>query len=435
MSSIRVGIIGFGTVGAGAVEILSVNRELIRKRVGDDVVVKKIADLDTESDRGIPVAPNLLTADAMRVINDPDIDIVVELIGGLETAKEFILAAMSNGKHVVTANKALLAECGHEIYASAEKYGVSLGFEASVCGGIPIINALRHGLSANHIRTAMGILNGTSNYILTKMARDSLPYEQVVQEAVKLGYAEDPPTLDVNGTDAAHKLTILISIMTGVPACFEDIYREGITTLTHEDILFADEFGYCIKLLSIMRNLGTRLEARVHPTMIPKGHMLANVNDAYNALYLEGDFVGPGLYYGLGAGRQPTGSAIVSDIMDIARQIRHGTKVLMPPLAHADPIQPAVPIQPMEQLSSSYYFRFSALDTPGVLSRIAGILGEHNISIAAVIQKGRKVNDSVPIVMLTHEAREDNVQKAISLINHLDALTKDTIIIRVEDRE
>jgi len=435
MSKINVGIIGFGTVGAGTFEVLTNNREIIKNRVGADVVVKKIADLDIESDRGVPVDRDLLTVDALQVIDDPEIDVVVELIGGLEKAREFILSAMEKGKHVITANKALLAECGQEIFAAAEQHGVNLGFEASVAGGIPIINALRHGLSANDIQTTMGILNGTSNYILTKMAREALPYNQVVQEAVKLGYAEDPPTLDVDGTDAAHKLTILISIMAGVPVSFDDIYREGITALTPDDILFAGEFGYCVKLLAIMRNLGNRLEARVHPTMILKDHILANVNEAYNAIYLEGDFVGPGLYYGLGAGRKPTGSAIVSDIMDLARQIRLGIKGLMPPLAHAGATENRIRIQPMEELDSAYYFRFSALDKPSVLSRIAGILGEHSISVSAVIQKGREINGTVPIVMLTHEARESNVKKAVSIIDELDALTSRTVMIRVEDRK
>ncbi len=435
MSKINVGLIGFGTVGAGAFEILTTNREIIRNRVGVDLGVKKIADLDIESDRGVPVERDLLTVDAMTVINDPEIDVVVELIGGLEKAKEFILTAMGKGKHVITANKALLAECGQEIITAAEKHGVYLGFEASVAGGIPIINALRHGLSANNIQTTMGILNGTSNYILTKMTQEGLPYDRVVQEAVELGYAEDPPTLDVDGTDAAHKLTILISIMAGVPVSFDGIYREGITALTPDDILFAGEFGYSVKLLAIMRNLGNRLEARVHPTMIPKGHILANVNEAYNAIYLEGDFVGPGLYYGLGAGRKPTGSAIVADIMDLARQIRLGAKGLLPPLAHTGATGDRIKIQPMEELTSAYYFRFSARDKPGVLSRIAGILGEHSISVSAVIQKGREINGSVPIVMLTHEARESSVQKAISLIDGLDALTSKTVMIRVEDRQ
>jgi len=433
MSKINVGIIGFGTVGAGAFEILVSNRETIKNRVGVDIFVKKIADLDIESDRGVPIYRDLLTTDAMQVIDDPEIDVVVELIGGLEKAKEIILTAMEKGKHVITANKALLAESGSEIYSAAEKFGVNLGFEASVAGGIPIINVLRHGLAANRIQTTMGILNGTSNYILTKMTREGLPYDQVVQDAVDLGYAEDPPTLDVDGTDAAHKLAILISIMSGRPVSYDSIYREGITSLTPDDVLFADEFGYCVKLLAIIRDLGDRFEARVHPTMIPKDHILANVNEAFNAIYIEGDFVGPGLYYGLGAGRRPTGSAIVSDIMALAREIRLGIKGLMPPLAHAVAAGNQIPIQSIEELTSAYYFRFSALDSPGVLSKIAGILGDHSISIAAVIQKGREINGSVPIVMLTHEAQEKNVQKAIRLIDKLDVLNSKTIMIRVED--
>ncbi len=434
MSQINVGIIGFGTVGAGTVEILTTNREIIKNRVGTEVTVKKIADLDIDSDRGISVDRALLTVNAMEVVDDPEIDIVIELMGGLEKAKGYILKAMEKGKYVITANKALLAECGQEIYQAAERYEVSLGFEASVGGGIPIIGALRHGLSANNIQTTMGILNGTSNYILTKMTQEGLPYNQVVQDAVTLGFAEDPPTLDVDGTDAAHKLAILISIMFGAPVSFGDIYREGITALTPDDLRFASEFGYCVKLLAITSDLGDHLEARVHPTMIPKDHILANVSEAYNAIYLEGDFVGPNLYYGLGAGRKSTGSAVVSDIIDLARQIRLGIKGLMPPLANVHSPSKQILIQPMEELTSAYYFRFSALDTPGVLSTIAGILGEHRISISSVIQKGREINGSVPIVMLTHEAQERNVQKAISLINELEVVTSKTIMIRVEDR-
>jgi homoserine dehydrogenase len=415
MSGINVGIIGFGTVGAGTVEILIKNREIISSRVGNEVTLRKIADLDIESDRGVPVDRDLLTTEAMDVIDDPDIHVVVELMGGLQKAKEYILKAMERGKHVVTANKALLAESGQEIYQAAEHYGVSLAFEASVGGGIPVIGALRGGLSANHIHTTMGIL--TSNYILTRMTQEGLPYDRVVQEAVELGLAEDPPTLDVDGIDAAHKLAILMSIGFGSPVSFKEIYKEGITELTPDDIRFAGEFGYCIKLLAISRNLGGILEARVHPAMIPKDHIMANVNGAYNAIYLEGDFVGSNVYYGLGAGRRPTGSAVVSDIMDLARQIRLGLKMPMPPLAHVSPPEAGIHIQPMKELSTSYYFRFSVLDSPGVLSKISGILGNHKISIASVIQKGREVNGSVPLVMLTHEARESNVQKAVSLID------------------
>lgn len=433
MSSINVGIIGFGTVGSGTAEILLKNREVIRNRVGSEIVLKKLADLDIKSDRGFPVDPGLLTTEAMEVIQDPDIQIVVELMGGLKTARDYIIRAMESGKHVVTANKALLAEYGEEIYRAAERNGVSLAFEASVGGGIPIIRSLREGLSANNINTVMGILNGTSNYILTRMTQDGLPYDRAVEEAIGLGYAEDPPTLDVDGTDAGHKLAILISIAFGVPVPFGGIFREGIDKLTPEDIRFAGELGYCIKLLAIARQKEGRVEARVHPAMIPRGHILANVNEAFNAIYLEGDFVGPNLYYGLGAGKNPTGSAVVADIISLARQIRGGIHSLLPPLAHERPQVDRIDIQPIDELTSAYYFRFSAVDRPGVLSRISGILGEYDISIYSVIQKGRQTTGSVPVVMLTHEARESSVRKALALIDQLDILTDNTMMIRVEE--
>ena len=432
MDQVNVGIIGFGTVGSGTVEILINNREVIASRLGCEMVVKKIADLDISRDRGIPVAPELLTTDAMEIIRDPSIHIVVELMGGLVDAKAFILRAMEAGKHVVTANKALLAEHGREIYGAAEKHGVSLAFEASVGGGIPVIRSLREGLSANRIKTIMGILNGTSNYILTRMSQDELPYSRAVEEAIRLGYAEDPPTLDVDGTDAAHKLAILVSIAFGQPVPFKSIYREGINHLTPEDIRFASEFGYCLKLLAISRNLGDRVEARVHPAMVPLDHIMANVNGVYNAIYLDGDFVGPNLYYGHGAGKKPTGSAVVSDLVHLARQIRCGVKSLIPPLAHVQPLSREVAIQPIEELRTSYYFRFSAKDSPGVLSKISGILGENDISIYSVIQKGREVDGSVPVVMLTHEAKESSVRKALEQMEHLDVLTDKTMTIRVE---
>jgi homoserine dehydrogenase len=433
MGKINVGVIGFGTVGAGAVEILLRNREIISNRVGLEIIVKKIADLDLHSDRGVAVDADLLTTDAMEVINDPGIHIVLELMGGIEKAKEYILMAMERGKHVVTANKALLAECGSEIYKAAQDHNVGLAFEASVAGGIPIIRALREGLSANRIESMMGILNGTSNYILTEMTQKGLPYDQVVQEAIDLGYAEDPPTLDVDGTDATHKLAILMSIAFGLPVSFESIYREGIERLTPEDILFAGEFGYAIKMLAIARNLGDSVEARVHPTMVPLDHIMASVNGVYNAIYLEGDFVGPNLYYGLGAGRRPTGSAVVSDIIDLSRQIRHGIRNLVPPLAHVRQKEGDIAIQPIEKLTSSYYFRFSAIDRPGVLSKISGILGDNDISIHSVIQKGREINGSVPVVMLTHEARESSMLRAMAHLNTLDVLTDRTMMIRVEE--
>jgi homoserine dehydrogenase len=420
-------------VGAGAVEILLQNRDIIHNRVGFPVVLKRIADLDTDSDRGISIEQDVLTTDAMEVINDPEIDIVVELIGGIEPAKDYILKAMENGKHVVTANKALLAEYGREIYQGSIKYGVNLAFEASVGGGIPVIRSLREGLAANRIKIIMGILNGTSNYILTRMTQKGLPYRKAVQEAIDLGYAEDPPTLDVNGTDAAHKLAILISIAFGIPASFDSIYREGIDRLTPEDINFASEFGYCLKLLAVARDRGDRVEARVHPAMISLDHILANVNEAYNAIYVEGDFVGPNLYYGMGAGRRPTGSAVVSDIMHLARQIQYGAKTTVPLSAYAPSLEHDLSIQPIEELHTAYYFRFSAIDKPGVLSKISGILGDQEISISSVLQKGRKINGSVPLVMLTHEAQESSVIKALSLMDRLDVLTDKTMVIRVEE--
>ncbi len=433
MSQINVGIIGFGTVGAGTVEILQRNAGAIAQRVGAPVVIRKIADLDTESDRGVAVEKGVLTRNAMEVIADPQIDLLVELIGGLDKAREFILTAMEKGKHVVTANKALLAESGRDIYRAAQASGVHMGFEASVGGGIPILGALQGGLAANRIETLVGILNGTSNYILTEMTRKGLAYEKAVRQAVKLGIAEDPPTLDVEGTDAAHKLTILLSVITGIPIPFEDIYCEGIDSISLDDIGFADNFGYGIKLLAIARQGHGWVEARVHPALIPKGHILANVNEAYNAIYLEGDFVGPNLYYGQGAGRRPTGSAVVSDIMDVARKMLQGVKGPAFSLGKDVDPQQTIEVRPMDELTTTYYFRFSALDSPGVLSKIAGILGDHEISVSSVIQKGRKDKGAVPVVMLTHEALERNVFKAISLIDRLDIVVDKTIIVRVEE--
>ena len=431
MKQVNVGIIGFGTVGAGTAEVLLNNSEIIRKRVGLDIVLKRVADLDLVTDRGVRLPDGVLTNDSAGLLNDPEIDIVVELIGGLTTSKKFISTALQNGKHVVTANKALLAEYGSELYEIASRNGVNLAYEAAVGGGMPVIGALRDGLAANNTMTIMGILNGTSNYILTRMSKDGLPYEDAVKGAIKLGYAEDPPTLDVNGTDAAHKLAILISLAYGVPAPFERIYREGIDKLTQEDIQFADEFGYCIKLLTVARNLGNEVDARVHPAMLPKKHILANVNEAFNAVFIEGDYVGPTLYYGQGAGRRPTGSAVVSDIMAIARKIKSGSDKTVCPLGFADSTGQNVRIQSMQNLKTAYYFRFSALDKPGVLSKIAGILGENNISISSVIQKGRDTDGAVPIVTLTHEAFERDVRSALEKIDKLDVLQDKTMMIRV----
>jgi homoserine dehydrogenase len=432
MSQIHVGLIGFGTVGAGVVEILLNNRKLIKDRLGTEIVLKKIADLDTVSDRGVAVDTEIFTTDAMEIINDPEIDVIIELIGGYDQAMDYILMAMEKGKQVITANKALIAKHGRVLFEKAEKYNVDIAFGASVAGGIPIVRAFREGLAANHIQAVLGILNGTSNYILTRMSEEGLPFHEALSKAKRLGYAEADPTLDIDGSDAAHKLTIILSLAFGHPFTYEDVYKEGINEVCLEDIRFAGEFGYCIKLLAIARGIDGQIEARVHPAFVPQDHILANVNEAYNAVYVEGDFVGPTLFYGLGAGRRPTGSAVVSDLMDIARNHIKGITRRISPLSFACLPAKELSIKPMDQVITDYYFRFSAVDNPGVLSKISGILGAHHISIASVIQKRREVNGSVPVVMLTHEARERDVNKSLELIDKLDIVTEKTVLFRVE---
>ena len=434
MLQIKVGLIGFGTVGAGMVEILINNRGLIADRIGAEIAVKKIADLDIASDRGVKIDPMVLTTDAMEIINDPEIDVVVELMGGCDQAMEYILAAMERGKHVVTANKALIAQHGRLLFDTAERYSVDIAFEASVAGGIPIIRALREGLAGNQIKTVLAILNGTSNYILTRMTQEGLSFDEALSNAKRAGYAEADPTLDIDGSDAAHKLTIIVSLAFGLPCEYADIYKEGIDGVCPEDIRFAGEFGYCLKLLAIAREVDGHIEARVHPAFVPLDHILTNVNEAYNAIYVEGDFVGPTLFYGLGAGRRPTGSAVVSDLMDIARNQIKGITRRVSPLSFVRPPAKELSLKPMDQLITGYYFRFSALDKPGVLSKISGILGANNISIASVIQKGRAGHGSVPVVMLTHEAMERDVRKSLEILDKLDIVTERTVLFRVEKK-
>ncbi len=434
MSQINIGLIGFGTVGAGMVEILINNRGLIADRIGAEIAVKKIADLDIASDRGVKIDPMVLTTDAMEIVNDPEIDVVVELMGGCDQAMEYILAAMERGKHVVTANKALIAQHGRLLFDTAERYSVDIAFEASVAGGIPIIRALREGLAGNQIKTVLAILNGTSNYILTRMTQEGLSFDEALSNAKRAGYAEADPTLDIDGSDAAHKLTIIVSLAFGLPCEYTDIYKEGIDGVCPEDIRFAGEFGYCLKLLAIAREVDGHIEARVHPAFVPLDHILTNVNEAYNAIYVEGDFVGPTLFYGLGAGRRPTGSAVVSDLMDIARNQIKGITRRVSPLSFVRPPAKELSLKPMDQLITGYYFRFSALDKPGVLSKISGILGANNISIASVIQKGRAGHGSVPVVMLTHEAMERDVTKSLEILDKLDIVTERTVLFRVEKK-
>lgn len=429
---VNVGIIGFGTVGTGTVRILLENREILKERLGFEINLRRIADLDIVRNRGITLPVGVLSTDVDALLNDPHIDIVVELIGGIRPAKDFILKAISNRKHVVTANKALLATAGNEIFTAAVQAGVEIGFEASVAGGIPIIKVIREGLVADRIKAVYGIINGTSNYILTKMTEENVEFSEALEEAQDLGYAEADPTLDIEGIDSAHKLAILASLSYGIPISYEDIYREGISQTSPQDIEFASELGYTVKLLAIAKESDSEIELRVHPTMLPKEYLISKVDGSFNAIYVEGDATGSTLYYGRGAGDMPTGSAVVSDIVDIARNIRTNAIGRIPVITKT---LKDVRIKRMDEVISKYYFRFSALDKPGVLSKISGILGNYNISIASVIQKGRRVGEAVPLVVLTHEAREKDVRQAIREIDQLPVVMDKTVFMRVEGKE
>jgi homoserine dehydrogenase len=433
MKPINVGLIGFGTVGEGVAGMLMERPDLLARRLGFPLTLKKVSDIDLARSRGLRLDQGLLTSRNQDILDDPDIDIVVEVIGGTAEARDLVLAAIARGKHVVTANKALLALYGNEIFAAAAANNVEVAFEASVCGGIPIILALRQGLAANRIQEMLGILNGTANYILTQMTGRSSSFAQALKEAQAKGYAEADPALDVEGIDAAHKLAILAALAYGTRINFDAVAVEGISGLEPIDLQFAKEFGYTIKLLAISRNDGGALEARVHPTLIPRDHMLANVGGAMNAIYVTGDAVGPILLYGQGAGMMPTASAVVSDILDLARNLCLGIRRRLPPLGSDKALETRRPIKPMEDVVTNYYIRFAALDRPGVLSQISGILGQHSISIAAVIQKGREVKGAVPIVMITHEAKEANVRQALTEIDALSVVSPPAIMYRIED--
>ena len=429
--SINVGIIGFGTVGTGTARILIENAEIIKRRLGAPVALRMISDLDVKRDRGINLGEVKLTSDVKDIINNPGIDIVVELIGGYKPAKEFILDAIKNKKHVVTANKALLAVHGEEIYSAAEKAGVTVGYEASVAGGIPILAAVRSGLAANNIKSIYGIVNGTCNYILTLMTSAGRKFDEVLKEAQAKGYAEADPTFDIEGIDSAHKLAVLTMLAFGTPVKFDDIYTEGISKITPLDIDFAKDLGYKIKLLAITKTVNGELEARVHPTMLPETYPIATVDGVFNALSVVGDAVGSTMFYGRGAGDMPTGSAVVSDIIDIGRDILAGCTDRSPVTAFRE--RKPLTIRKMDDITSCYYLRFSVLDKPGVMSRITGVLGKNNISISSMIQKGRKADEAVPVVMMTHEAIEHNVRKALAEIDTMDCVAGATVVIRVEE--
>jgi homoserine dehydrogenase len=433
MRTINVGLLGCGTVGTGVAKILIENKDLIFSRVGAVLNLKHIADIDLKTDRGIQFNDGVLIPDAFQVVDDPDIDIIIEMIGGEAIAKDLILKAIHNGKPVVTANKSLLAVHGNVIFKSAMEHGVDLAFEASVGGCMPIIKSLRESLAGNHIKSMAGILNGTCNYILSRSSEDGSSFEDVLLEAQKNGFAEADPTLDVEGIDAAHKLAILTSLAYGMEINFNDIYIEGISKITPMDIEFAEQFGYRIKLLAITKDSGNAIEARVHPTMIPFANPLSGVNGVLNAVIISGDAIGDMMLYGFGAGMMPTASAVVSDVIDLARNILSGSTGRVPSLSYQMDHIRKIPILPMEDIQVHYYFRFSALDRPGVLSKISGILGDYDISLKSVHQKGRKTKGAVPIVMLTHLAREADVQEALSDINNLDVVSDRPVLIRIED--
>jgi homoserine dehydrogenase len=436
MKEVRLGLLGLGTVGAGVVKLLDAQRATLEERAGCRLALGAVADLDVTRPReGLDLTRLPMTTDAGRVLDDPAIDVVIELVGGLEPARSFILKALAAGKHVVTANKALLAHHGAELYDEARRRGVTLAFEAAVAGGIPLIRAVKEGLVANRILSLFGIVNGTSNYILSKMTDEGLDFSSVLKEAQAQGYAEADPTLDIEGLDSAHKLQILVTLAFRTSIELKDIHTEGITRVTQADIAYARELGYRIKLLAIAKAggdgpTGPGVEVRVHPTMIPARAPLAAVSGVFNAVFITGDAVGDLMFYGRGAGQLPTASAVWSDALEIARRIAHGIPALgleLPAVGVG-----ALPLRSIDTVRCSYYLRVMAQDKPGVLSRVAGILGQHDISIASVLQKERAVREAVPIVMMTHEARESDMRRALAAIDKLRDVAAPTTMIRVE---
>jgi homoserine dehydrogenase len=432
MRSVGVGLVGFGTIGTGVVKLLGRHADLIRGRAGIPLQLRRIADIDTHRDRGVSVEAGVLTDDYREILADDGIEIVIELVGGTTAAREIVLGAIEGGRHVVTANKALLATHGKEIFDAAEKQGVEIRFEASVGGGIPIIRAIQDGYASDRIESIHGIINGTSNYILSKMTAEGRPFAEVLKRAQAKGYAEADPTFDVNGTDAAHKLCILSALAFGYYVDLDHVYREGIDSLAPQDIEFARAFGFTIKLLAIAKERDGAIECRVHPTMIPSSHLLATVDGAYNAIYVHGRAAGSSMLYGLGAGEMPTATAIVSDAVDIARGLQQGATKRRNALSIHNRFLTGGQIRGMDDIESHFYLRFTVPDRPGVLSRISGVLGKRDISISSVIQKGRESMRSVPIVIMTHAAPERNLRAALSEIDQMDIVKPPSQMIRIE---
>lgn len=428
MKKINIGLVGFGKIGSGVVKALRAKKAFLKEKSGVDLELIRICDKDIKSKRPVKVSKSLLTKSLGKVLYDPKIHIVVELMGGVRPAKDVILEALRNGKHVVTANKALLAEAGSEIFNLANRLALNVAFEASVGGGIPIIKSLKEGFIANRFDLVYGIVNGTSNFILTKMSEGSVSFKDALKIAQEKGYAEPDPCLDISGMDSNHKLSILAFLAFGVSAKPSDIYTEGITEIESSDIQYAGELGYAVKLLAIAKRSEGEVELRVHPTMISKSHLLANVGGAYNAIFVKGDLIGENLFYGQGAGASATSSAVVSDIIGIAQALSCCGKVTAPTSFRKD----IKNIKNMTDIKTRFYMRFSAIDKPGVLAKISGILGKHNISIASVTQKEKKSSGIVPIVMMTHEALEFDMAKALKEIDSLSAIKKKTVKIRME---
>lgn len=431
LNPVKIGILGLGTVGGGTAHILQHNAEEIARRAGRGIVITHACAKEINNTHPYQLEQITLTEHLSEVINHPEVEVVVELLGGTTIAKDATLQAIAQGKHIVTANKALIAKHGNEIFSAAQQKGVMVAFEASVGGGIPIIKAIREGLSANKIKWVAGIINGTSNFILTEMRDKGREFTDVLAEAQKLGYAERDPTFDIEGVDAAHKLTILASISFGISLQFEKVYTEGITQITSEDVQYAEALGYRIKLLGIAKRTEKGIELRVHPTFVPKKRLIANVEGVMNAVLVQSDMLGPSMYYGAGAGALPTGSAIVADLVDVVRALTTDTGNRVPHLAFQ--VLADVPILPIEEIESAYYLRMQALDKVGILAQVATILSQNGISIEAIRQQ-EPLNgaESVSIVLLTHRVVEKQVNQAIQAIEHLEGISGKIMRIRLE---
>lgn len=431
MKEVNVGLIGFGTVGTGLVKIFKSKSQLVRENTGLNIKLVRICDKNLNSKRDVKVDKQILTKDAGSLLRDPKIDIVVELIGGIKPAEDFIMEALANGKDVVTANKALMSQKWDVIFKQAIKNKRNVMFEASVCGAIPIIRVLQQNLSDNKINEVFGIVNGTANFILTKMQEESLDFKSALKLAQEKGYAELNPAFDIEGIDAAHKLAILSTLAFRAKVFYNDVYVEGIEHVCKEDISYANELGYAIKLLAIAKRHGDEMEVRVHPTLIPKRHLLASVRDVYNAVFIRGDLVGEQLFYGKGAGQMPTASTVMSDITNLAfyRDIMASDKRLTGMVSG-----PSAKIRSVDEIQTSYYLRVMALDKPGVLASIAGVLGSHNISISQVIQKGYKKGSGVPVVLILHQAIEINLRNALTMLDSLPVVKGKTVAIRIEEK-